>query len=161
MRKKNILIIVLTLLVIVTGCSRQDSTNQQLVRVTRVVDGDTFVVSGGQKVRLIGIDTPEMVKSGRKTEPFGKEADAFARKLLEGQKVKLVFDVEKKDKYGRLLAYTYLEDGRFINEILVREGFAQVMTVPPNVAYAEDFVRWQQEARKAGKGLWGKSKNSN
>ncbi|MHB8171658.1 MAG: thermonuclease family protein [Thermincolia bacterium] len=161
MKRKNIHIsIFLILLLIVTGCGPEDSSSQQLVRVSRVVDGDTFVISGGQRVRLIGIDTPESVKPRSKPEAYGKEASAYTRNLLEGQQVLLVHDVEKKDKYGRLLAYVYLEDGRFVNEILVREGYAQVMTVPPNVVHAEDFLRWQREARNGGKGLWGKTKKS-
>jgi len=143
------------LILIVTGCTRQDSYKQDLVRVTRVVDGDTFVIDGGEKVRLIGVNSPESVKPNEEPEPYGLAASNFTKRLLSGQRVKLVFDVEPTDRYGRLLAYVYLEDGRFVNEILLREGYAQVMTIPPNVAHAKDFLRWQREARDAGKGLWG------
>lgn len=122
--------------------------------VRRVVDGDTLdVLMEGreERVRLIGVDTPEV--HGR-VEPYGAEASAFTKKRLTGLDVRLELDVEERDRYGRLLAYVWVGDELF-NETLVREGYAQVLTIPPNVKYAERFVALQQEAREAEVGLWG------
>jgi len=132
------------------GCS----SGQDFVHVERVVDGDTFVIAGGGRVRMIGIDTPETVHPERPVEPFGPEASAFAKQLLDGNNVRLEFDVQERDKYGRLLAYVFLEDGRFANAELVREGLATVLTIPPNVRYVDLFVRLQREARLEGRGMW-------
>ncbi len=125
--------------------------------VQRVVDGDTFELSTGEKVRLIGVDTPETVKPNHPVEPYGKEASDFSKQWLTGQTVTLKFDVEPYDKYKRLLAYMYLQDGTFVNEKLVREGYARIMTIPPNVAQADLFLQAEREARKNNRGLWGKS----
>jgi micrococcal nuclease len=123
--------------------------------IERVVDGDTIVVAGGVRVRLIGIDTPESVDPRTTVECFGREAARRAAELLPpGAGVRLVYDVERLDRFGRTLAYVYRADGSFVNEALVRDGFAFAFTVPPNVAHAEDFARWQAEAREAGRGLW-------
>lgn len=123
--------------------------------VTRVVDGDTIVVGPEERVRLIGIDTPESVKPGTPVECFAREAGAFLEKLLEGRRVRLELDVEERDRYGRLLAYVYRRsDGLFVNAELVRRGYATVATFPPNVRHVEEFVRLQREARAAGRGLW-------
>lgn len=128
------------------------------VTITRVVDGDTVDISpsveGFARVRLIGVDTPE-VHFGQ--QPYGAEASAFARERLEGEEVILELDVQKRDPYGRLLAYVYLPDGRMFNEVLAREGYAQVATFPPNVEYVELFEEAQREAREEGRGLWGLS----
>lgn len=127
-----------------------------VVSVSRVVDGDTIEVSpsidGIADVRLIGVDTPET--SGG-TEPYGAEASAFTESALAGQQVALEFDVERVDPYGRILAYVWLSDGSMFNETLVREGYAQVATFPPNVKYTDRFLDAQEEARIAGRGLWG------
>lgn len=137
------------------------------VYVTKTIDGDTLKLSTGEHVRLIGIDTPESrynnklerdstrSKKDMKTIiKMGKEAAAFTRQLAEGNKVKLEFDVQKRDKYKRLLAYVYLEDGTFVNAKIVEEGYAQVMTIPPNVKHADLFLKLQREAREKRKGLW-------
>lgn len=129
------------------------------VTVQRVVDGDTVELSTGEKVRLIGVDTPETVKPNTPVQPYGKEASEFSKQLLTGQKVKLKFDVEPYDKYKRLLAYMYLQDGTFVNEKLVRDGYARIMTIPPNVAYADLFLEAEREARENNKGLWGLSES--
>ena len=127
---------------------------------TRVIDGDTFVLAGGEKVRLIGVDTPETVHPSKPVEFFGKEASAFTRRMLDGKKVRLEFDVQRRDRYGRLLGYVYLEDGTFLNAELVRQGYAQVATYPPNVKHTDLFVKLQREAREAGRGLWGAEPDS-
>ncbi len=131
-------------------------------RVVRIVDGDTLVLTaidvgeldrrtGGRKARLIGIDTPE-VYSG--VECMGREASAFARRELEGKEVVVGFDVDPIDRYGRALVYVWTLDGAFFNERIVSQGFASPMTVPPNVRYAELFVRAARDARENDRGLW-------
>lgn len=123
-------------------------------RVTRIVDGDTIVV-GDETVRLIGIDTPETKKPGTPVQCFGRAATAETTRLVDGERVRLVLDVEKRDRYGRLLAYVYRRsDDRFVNAELVRRGFAGAATYPPNVEHAERFRRLEREAREAGRGLW-------
>jgi micrococcal nuclease len=135
--------------------------------VLRVVDGDTLKLSGGERVRLIGIDTPEVFYSSKLSrdaknsgsdtatiQKMGKEASDFTKKLCSGKMVRLEYDVQRRDKYDRLLAYVYLEDGTFVNARIIEEGYAQVMTVVPNVKYAELFLRLQKDARDAHRGLW-------
>ena len=125
------------------------------VRVTRVVDGDTLVVTGGERVRLIGVDTPETKKPGSPVECFGRAATAETERLVDGRAVRLSFDAERRDRYGRLLAYVHRAgDDLFVNAELVRRGFAQALTIPPNVRHADRFVRLQRAARRAGRGLW-------
>lgn len=124
--------------------------------VQRVIDGDTVVLAGGERVRYIGVDTPELHHPKKKVQPYAREATEFNRRLVEGQKVRLELDVDRRDKYGRLLAYVYLEDGRFVNAELLKEGYAQLLTIPPNVRYVDLFVGLQKQARDAKRGLWGK-----
>jgi micrococcal nuclease len=130
----------------------------QPARVVRVVDGDTIVVARGgaeERVRYIGVDTPETVKPRTPVQCFGKKASAFNHRLVEGRSVRLVADAEERDRYGRLLAYVYrADDGLFVNAELVRRGFATTLTIPPNVRYAERFRALAAEARRAGRGLW-------
>lgn len=128
--------------------------------VKRVVDGDTFVVENGtkkgDKVRLIGVDAPETRNTSRKKIGYyGEESKVFLTKLLTNKKVRLVEDVGKRDRYGRILAYVYLGK-TFVNAELVKKGYAQVYTVPPNVKYAKLFVELEREARNHGRGLWKK-----
>lgn len=127
--------------------------------VTKVVDGDTFWVDDGsvkgEKIRLIGVDAPESRKTFKKeVGTFGKEAKEYLTKLLKGNSVKLEFDITRNDQYGRTLAYVYLQDCTFVNADLVKNGYAMVMTVPPNVKFADEFVKLQQEARENNRGLW-------
>lgn len=125
------------------------------VLVTRVVDGDTIRVQlGGHevRVRLIGIDTPE-IAPGQPMECFGEEASAFTERELEGERVRLEFDVERFDRFGRTLAYVFHDD--LFNEELVAQGYATVTTFPPNVRYVDRFLAAQRAAREAGRGLWG------
>lgn len=127
--------------------------------VTKVVDGDTIGVRLGsqeERVRLIGIDTPETHGRGGLRECFGAEAAARTAALLpSGTRVRLERDVEARDRYGRLLAYVYrASDGLFVNLALAREGFATTLTYPPNVAHVDDFVAAVRSAREAERGLW-------
>jgi len=121
--------------------------------VKRVVDGDTFETDTGDKVRLVGADTPE---THGKAEAYGKEASEYAKRSLTGQQVWLFRDVSETDRYGRLLRFVFLAgDDVMFNERLVREGYANVMTISPDVAMAERFVEAERAARSEGKGLWG------
>jgi micrococcal nuclease len=120
--------------------------------VVRVVDGDTVVLRSAGKSRLIGVDTPEVF--GRQ-ECFGREASAFAQRLLRpGLRVAVERDVEERDRYGRTLIYLRLPDGRSFNELLVAKGFAVPLTIPPNVRYAERFRALARRARERAAGLW-------
>ena len=125
--------------------------------VESVTDGDTIRVAGGTRVRLIGIDTPEVADPRTGVECFGPEASARMRELLApGTPVRLVYDVERLDRYERTLAYVYrLPAGEFVNASMVGDGYASAYTVPPNVAHADEFVALQREAREANRGLWG------
>jgi micrococcal nuclease len=128
-----------------------------VARVQRVVDGDTFIATvrnRRERVRIIGVDTPESVDPNRPDEPFGEEASAFAKHYLDGATVRLAGDVEPRDRYGRLLAYVWLRDGTFWNALLAAEGYAQQLTIPPNVTYADLFRRLVGEARRNDRGLW-------
>jgi micrococcal nuclease len=124
--------------------------------IVRVVDGDTLVVDGDERVRLIGINTPETKDPRRPVECFGREASAAAEALLPpGTEVVLEADVEATDRYGRTLAYVRrLPDGLFVNLDLVARGFAEVATYPPNVRYVDDLVAAQRLARAESRGLW-------
>jgi micrococcal nuclease len=125
--------------------------------VKRMVDGDTVVLDTGDKVRLLGVDTPETVHPKKPVECFGKEASEYTRKHLEGKRVRIVFDNPKndiyKDRYGRWVAYIYLEDGVLFNAKLIREGYAHAYTRYP-FSRMKEFRRLEKEARKEEKGLW-------
>jgi endonuclease YncB( thermonuclease family) len=126
-------------------------------KVHRVSDGDTFIatVKGRrERVRVIGVDTPESVDPNRPDEPYGQEASDFAKHYLDGETVRLAGDAEARDRYGRMLAYVWLEDGTFWNALLVAEGYAQQLTIPPNVTYADLFRQLAREARQHDRGLW-------
>lgn len=123
-------------------------------KVIRVYDGDTIKLDNGESVRYIGIDTPETHHPYRPVEFLGKEASKVNKDLVAGKKVYLEFDIEKRDRYGRLLAYVFLEDGTFVNAELVRLGYAYTYTFPPDVKYTELFRKLARQARKHKRGLW-------
>jgi endonuclease YncB( thermonuclease family) len=162
------LALVAAVLVALGGCSEEDfstgdepaatSTRVPLgteaARLIKHTDGDTFYLTGIGKVRLIGIDTPEVFGE---QECFGREASRFVERTVPiGAPVRYRLGVEERDRYGRALAYVWLDDGRFLNRMLVAHGFAQPLTVPPNVEYEDFFVRAARRAREAGRGLWGR-----
>jgi len=137
------------------------------ILVTKVVDGDTLHLENGDRVRLIGIDTPESKvnvklrrdskRTGKDYETIaamGKKAAKFTAGLANDKYVKLEFDVQKRDRYNRLLAYVYLPNGKMLNAEIIRAGYAQVMTVPPNVAHQDMFLELQKEAMENNRGLW-------
>jgi micrococcal nuclease len=135
----------------------QPGENSYIVR--GVSDGDTFWIYNQsqkkEKIRLIGVDAPESRNTFKKKKGYyGNEAKKYLTKLVKGQRVKLSYDVDKKDRYGRTLAYVYLMDGTFVNAHLVKNGYAMTMTIPPNVKFAELFVELQREARENNRGLW-------
>lgn len=138
--------------------AKNNSTSYIYYPIKKFVDGDTFWIddgtSKGKKIRLIGVDTPETRHPKKGVEYFGKEASNYVKNLLAFNKVRLEFDIEKKDRYGRLLAYVYLEDGTFLNANLVENGYAQVSTYPPNVKYADYFLKLERHARNNNLGLW-------
>jgi micrococcal nuclease len=123
--------------------------------VARVVDGDTIVLRGGERVRYIGMDTPESVKPGTPVQCYAKAASHENQQLVAGERVRLRYDAEHEDRYGRTLAYVYrARDGLFVNAELVRRGYARQLTIPPNVAHAGLFGRLATQARERGRGLW-------
>jgi micrococcal nuclease len=139
------------------GLWEDEPPRSAVASVTRVVDGDTVEVQLGgeiEDVRYIGVDTPETVKPDTPVQCFGPQASAFNHRLVEGRRVRLVFGVERRDVYGRLLAYVYL-GRRFVNAELLRRGLARTLTIPPNDRYAERFERLQLAAARSGRGLWG------
>jgi micrococcal nuclease len=155
-------------LVLLAGCSHSASTETSLSQrgatasthpahaqpatVTHVSDGDTITLGGVGKVRLIGIDTPEVFGH---TECFGRAASAFTKRVLRvGSRVQYRLGVEPRDRYGRALAYVWLADGRMFNGLLAERGYATPLTIPPNVDYAELFVAAARRAREASRGLW-------
>jgi len=136
------------------------------VFVRKVVDGDSLELASGQRVRLIGIDAPESsenpkaqrdsLRSGQALQAIvslGQESKRFVKNLIEGKKVRLEVDAQQHDKYGRLLAYLFLDD-MFINAEIVRQGYASLMTIPPNVKYNKELIRSFEEARSFQRGLW-------
>ncbi|MBF0594386.1 MAG: thermonuclease family protein [Candidatus Omnitrophica bacterium] len=161
----------LILLLVYPSWQAQKPPVTGLVRVERVVDGDTIKLVGGERVRLLGIDTPELHESAKllrdaqrsgkdiKTiQKLGQRAKDFVNPLLAGKNIRLDFDIEKRDKYGRLLAYIYLEDGTFINKVIIENGYAVPLTIPPNIKHADEFKELYRTARAKGLGLWADEK---
>ena len=146
------------------GPSRPDDTT-----VRRVIDGDTVQLRDGRLVRYLGIDTPEVRRrEGSRwvvdPEPMSREATAFNRALVQGRVVRLEYDAKRHDRFDRTLAYVYVSDGEggevMVNAALVREGLAELLIIPPNVKYAEEFRALAEEARRARRGLWGRNEEN-
>jgi micrococcal nuclease len=145
---KGSILLVLIILLFFTPALAED-----LLRVKRVIDGDTLLLTKGEKVRLIGVDTPETKHPQKPVERFGKEAYLFTKRMVEGKEVRLEFDWQKRDKYGRLLAYVYLMDGTFLNAEIIKQGYGFAYTRFP-FRYLEDFRVYEREARDKRAGLW-------
>lgn len=129
----------------------------QTAKIIEVVDGDTVVLDSGETVRYVGIDTPETKHPRMGVQCFGKKASEKNAELVLGKSVRLEKDVSEKDRYGRLLRLVYLPTGQgelFVNDYLVREGYAKAVTFPPDVAFAERFKEAQREAQANNRGLW-------
>jgi micrococcal nuclease len=138
------------------GGSDSQTAASVSARVTRAVDGDTVEVRIGgetEDVRYIGVDTPESVKPGTPVQCYALDASHYNERLVEGETVRLDFDAERRDVYGRLLAYVHLGD-TFVNAELVRRGYATTLTIAPNDRFAGLFSRLEDEASSAGRGLW-------
>jgi micrococcal nuclease len=145
--------VILLLALLVSAAGAQPSLEGTVVRV---VDGDTVHVRVGErieKVRYIGVNTPEVHHPTKGEEPGGREAAAENRTLVDGRRVRLELDAQARDRYGRLLAYVWVGE-TMVNAELVRRGYAQVMTVPPNVRHQTLFLSLQRDARAAHRGLW-------
>lgn len=142
----------------VGGVSVDFDPTKYKTKVIRVIDGDTIKIEGDKVVRYIGIDTPETVHPSKPVQCYGKEASDKNRELVEGKEIKLEKDVSETDKYSRLLRYVWLGD-MMVNEYLVREGYAQSSTYPPDVKYQDRFLEAQRRAREEKKGLWGDTCN--
>jgi micrococcal nuclease len=153
-----LLLIAVVVVLVVRGGEHGSQTAFGRAQVLRVVDGDTIRVRRAgrtERVRYIGIDTPESVKPGTPVQCFAKRASAANARLVAGRSVKLVGDVEQRDRYGRLLAYVYREpDGTFVNGELVRDGFARTLTIAPNLAHARELADLARAARRERRGLW-------
>ena len=136
------------------GCNPFREPGERVrARVSRVIDGDTIVVGGGERVRYVGVDAPE---AGEAPEPFGAEATELNRRLVEDQTVLLVRDTSDRDRFGRLLRFVYA-DGILINAELVREGYARAVVFPPDDEHASCFAALEEEAKKARRGMWAES----
>lgn len=158
MRKWRWLFIIVSAGLVLSGCGSHQpvNSNRESAKVERVVDGDTLEVlikGKKEKIRLIGVDTPETKKPHTPVMYYGKEASDYTKKRLEKQSVELEWDIDKYDPYQRLLAYVWIGDELF-NRTLVKEGYARMATFPPNVKYADLFKKDQEEARNMQKGLW-------
>jgi micrococcal nuclease len=144
------------------AAARPSSPRVVAVRAEKVIDGDTVLARGLPKgtelVRLIGVNAPETGKGRTVRECFGQEAARFlAERVPPGSPLRLEFDVGERDRFGRLLAYAYLPDGTFLNAALVESGYAQAMTIPPNVAHADELRALERTARRESRGLWARA----
>jgi len=132
----------------------EESPAQTRHTVRWVNDGDTIVLTTGKRVRYIGLNTPEIDHADQKAQPHGYQARSFNKDLVLSKRIRLEYDVERFDRYGRLLAYVFLEDGSFLNSRLLQEGMAFYLHHPPNVKYEHSLLKAQQEAMELKKGLW-------
>jgi micrococcal nuclease len=148
--KKKPLFQILFLIAVISLLGAQEQ-NWRLC--TKVIDGDTIVLDGDERVRLIGVDTPETKDPRKPVQRFGEEAYLFTKSLVDGQYVRLEYDQERVDKYGRTLAYVYLQDGTLVNAEIIKKGFGFAYTKYP-FKYLEEFRKYEQEARETWKGLW-------
>jgi len=128
-------------------------SHAETFKVKRVIDGDTLLLTNGERVRLIGVDTPETKHPQKPVQYFGKEAYLFTKRMVEGKEVRLEYDWQRKDRYGRLLAYVYLMDGTFLNAEIIKQGYGFAYTKYP-FKYLEEFRKYEREARESKRGLW-------
>ena len=124
------------------------------VRINFIYDGDTVRTDTGEKIRLLGVDAPEMNWGEGEPDFYAWEAFEYTKEILLGQLVYLEYDEVKEDKYGRTLAYLFLADGSFFNEKLLEEGYARLLLIPPNLKYSDVLREAEESARAAGRGIW-------
>jgi micrococcal nuclease len=161
MRRIAPLLLLVAVVVVLVARGRDNGSHTSFGRaqVLRVVDGDTIAVrldGRTERVRYIGIDTPESVKPNTPVQCYAEKASHYNASLVDGRAVTLRLDAEQRDRYGRLLAYVYTSppSPTFVNRVLVARGYARTLTIPPNVAHADEFARLARRAREDGAGLW-------
>lgn len=147
-------LIILTFFCFLFFLSQKANSGGTWYQVKWVVDGDTLVLSNGQKVRYIGINAPEVAHDGQKAEPYGDEAKRFNASLVQGEKIRLEFDQERYDQYKRLLAYIFLKDNTFVNAELLSNGYAYLLYHRPNTKHSSLMLQSQRAAMSAKKGIW-------
>jgi len=152
MRDKILIVVLIASSLFFSGCEKvtQDVHSS---RVVYIYDGDTVKLANGDKVRYLGIDTPEMNYKNPPAEHFAKAAKEFNESLVAGKVVRLQFDAQRRDKYNRLLAHVYVDDIH-VNARMVEEGYAKVLVIPPNTKYADQFLKLQLMAKSEEKGIW-------
>jgi micrococcal nuclease len=129
------------------------TSHAEIYKVKRVIDGDTLLLINGERVRLIGVDTPETKHPQKPVQYFGREAYLFTKQMVDGKEARFEFERQKRDRYGRLLAYVYLLDGTFLNAEIIKQGYGFAYTRFP-FKYMEEFRGYEREARENRKGLW-------
>jgi micrococcal nuclease len=129
------------------------TSHAEIHKVKRVIDGDTLLLINGERVRLIGVDTPETKHPQKPVEYFGREAYLFTKKMVDGKEARFEFERQKRDRYGRLLAYVYLLDGTFLNAEIIKQGYGFAYTRFP-FKHMEEFRRYERDARENRSGLW-------
>lgn len=153
---RTVFLLVIIILAILIGriyLLKKDPLFPEMVYVERVIDGDTFIDSQKRRYRLLGIDTPELKHGKQPEEPFAKEATAFTRKNIEHKMVKLKYTKPKYDRYKRLLVYAYTPDGMMLNELLLKEGLADVYRKASH-KLKQEFITLEKEAQSNEKGMW-------
>ncbi|MBF0281753.1 MAG: thermonuclease family protein, partial [Zetaproteobacteria bacterium] len=130
-------------------------SQQQWVTVAQVFDGDTFKTTSGEKVRLLNINTPEVMHDKQPSEPLSESAKLYLKSLVDGKMVRLEFDQERRDIYGRLLAHVYLSDGTWVNQALLQKGLAHIYTFAPNFKHVTQLRVYERFAIEKGLGIWG------
>jgi micrococcal nuclease len=158
-KRKTVLFVFLLAAILVPGCAREPSGPPARGLVEKVIDGDTLVLAGGARVRLLGIDAPEMEKEGRPAEFLAHQSRAALAEMTQGKVIRLEYDQLRYDHYGRLLAYIHLPDNTPVNLELLRRGLARVYAHPPNVRHREILLAAQRQAMDARRGLWQKALN--
>ncbi|RJR27333.1 MAG: hypothetical protein C4582_00690 [Desulfobacteraceae bacterium] len=147
--------ILLLLLPALTICIHLSRAEGSFYEIKFVFDGDTILLSNGEKVRYLGINAPEIDHDGGKSDPLAHEARRENINILKGHKVRLELDLEKRDTHGRLLAHVFLDNGGLVSELLLKIGYAHVLRVKPNVKYWDQMLETQRKAMKQGAGIWG------
>ena len=156
MLKKNSLYCLLLFVCLAIGLLPYWALSSESVRVTGVIDGDTIILSDGQRVRYLGIDAPEMGKDGP-AEFLAQESFQFNRRLVLKKEVRLIYGEEKRDRYDRLLAYVFLDNGFFVNGEMVKQGLAKILYHGPSMERFDELLKLQREAIQYSRGIWTKA----